>query len=109
MDLAAANYGGNSVSVLLNRTPAQNEVDCNANGVPDVCENDRDGDGVIDECDNCPDVANADQADADGDGIGDACDPGCCGASGPVAPLGLVLGMLLLSRFAGYRSVRRRR
>jgi len=98
LDLAVVNYGGNSVSVLLNRTPAQNELDCNANGVPDECESDRDGDGVIDDCDNCPDVANADQADADGDGVGDACEPACCGASGPITPLGLAAGFLLLNR-----------
>ena len=34
---------------------------------------------------------------------------GCCGATGPVAPLGLAIGMLLLSRFAGHRSTSRRR
>jgi hypothetical protein len=65
---------------------------------------DGDGDGVGDVCDNCPEVANADQADADGDGTGDACEPGCCGASGPVAPLGLAIGMLLLARLNGRRN-----
>jgi len=70
---------------------------------------DADRDGVFDSDDNCPDVVNSDQADADGDGVGDACEgPACCGAAGPVAPLGLAIGMLLLTRFAGYRSTRRR-
>ncbi|HUW81762.1 MAG TPA: thrombospondin type 3 repeat-containing protein [Phycisphaerae bacterium] len=66
---------------------------------------DADGDGVFDADDNCPAAANADQADADGDGVGDVCDqPACCGATGPVAPLGLAIGMVLLSRCAGYRG-----
>ena len=84
---------------------------------------DGDGDGVGDVCDNCPEAANANQRDADNDGLGDACDPetiepdppvyepdGCCscGTTGPVSGLGLLLGMLLLSRFAGYRTTRRR-
>jgi len=84
---------------------------------------DGDGDGVGDVCDNCPQTANANQRDADQDGLGDACDPetiepdpppyepdGCCscGTTGPVSGFGLVLGMLLLGRFAGYRTTRRR-
>jgi len=62
---------------------------------------DADGDGVLDSSDNCPSVANLDQADADGDGVGDACEgPTCCGATGPVTPLGLAIGMLLLTRLS---------
>jgi len=85
---------------------------------------DADGDGVFDADDNCPTTANSDQADGDGDSVGDVCDDcadtpqgaavdasgcptGCCGASGPVSPLALAVGLLLLSRFAGYRSMRR--
>ena len=66
--------------------------------------NDADGDGVPDSSDNCPSVPNADQADADGDGVGDACEgTACCGALGPVAPLGLAAGFLLLHRFGRQR------
>jgi len=90
-------------------TANADQADADGDGVGDVCDvcpggddnADADGDGVADDCDNCPDVANADQADADGDGTGDACEPGCCGASGPVAPLGLAIGMLLLARLNG--------
>ncbi len=47
--------------------------------------------------------------DADADGVGDVCDqPACCGAAGPVAPLGLVIGMLLLSCFGKYSRPHRR-
>ena len=93
--------------------------DADGDGVGDVCDicpggndnADADGDGVPDDCDNCPSVSNADQTDSDGDGVGDACVPapqGCCGATGPVAPLGLTVGLLLLGRFAGWRNTRRR-
>jgi hypothetical protein len=70
---------------------------------------DADGDGVFDADDNCTDTPNPDQADADADGIGDVCDqPACCGAAGPAAPLGLAVGMLLLSCFGRYTRLRRR-
>ena len=107
--------------------------DCNSDGVPDECQTDTDGDGIIDDCDDCPGTAEGDPvdgdgcstADDDGDGVlndeddcpdtpqgaavdASGCPAGCCGASGPVAPLGLAIGMLLLSRFAGYRRAGRR-
>ena len=89
----------------------------------DGCAIDTDGDGVVDGCDDCADTpscatnidADGCAIDSDGDGSPDGCPPaeqetqGCCGASGPVAPLGLAVGLLLLSRFAGYRSTRRYR
>jgi len=71
---------------------------------------DDDGDGVLNDEDDCADTpscaTNIDASgcaiDTDGDGNVDGCEPpaqGCCGATGPVAPLGLAVGMLLLGRF----------
>jgi len=81
----------------------------------DGCAIDSDGDGVPNGCDNCPLVANPDQADSNDNGVGDVCEmpghalpTGCCGAASPVAPLGLAVGMLLLSRLRA-RTVRKRR
>jgi len=85
----------------------------------DGCPSDSDGDGVVDGCDKCPDTpscatnidANGCAIDSDGDGSPDGCPPaeqGCCGATGPVAPLGLAAGMLLLSRFRGFKGRTRR-
>jgi len=80
----------------------------------DGCAIDVDGDGVPNGCDNCPLVANPSQADSDGNGVGDVCEmpartqpTGCCGAAGPVAPLGLAIGLLLLSRVRSHRNARR--
>ena len=80
----------------------------------DGCAIDSDGDGVPDGCDICEGFD--DNVDSDGDGIPDGCDTppnqdtnGCCGAAGPVSPIGLAVGMLLLSRFGGYRNRSRRR
>ena len=96
----------------LNLTTAADEDD-NCPDLDNPRQTDSDSDGVGDACDNCPYVANADQADSDGDGTGDACDllpPGeqdqpvaCCGAAGPLTPLGLMAGMLLLGRHRPYR------
>jgi hypothetical protein len=92
------------------------DADDNCATTSNADQSDADGDGVGDACDNCADVANPDQADGDNDGIGDACPApapadgaqGCCGATDPVAPFGLAVGLLLLSRFAGYRGAGRR-
>ncbi|HUW83071.1 MAG TPA: right-handed parallel beta-helix repeat-containing protein [Phycisphaerae bacterium] len=83
-------------------------IDSDDDGVVDGCPVtpqvlDDDGDGVPNDEDACPNTPAGAAVDASG------CPAGCCGASGPVAPLGLAVGMLLLSRFAGYRGVRRRR
>jgi hypothetical protein len=89
----------------------------------DGCPSDADGDGVVDGCDDCADTpscatnidADGCAIDSDGDGNVDGCEPppqeedGCCGASGPVAPLGLAIGMLLLARLGGYRRARQPR
>jgi probable HAF family extracellular repeat protein len=104
--------GGNTRGFLM--TPDDDEdgignPDDNCPAAPNADQDDADDDGVGDACDNCPEVANPDQADSNDDGVGDACTPGCCGAGGPIAPLGLVIGMLLLSRFSGHRNTRRRR
>jgi hypothetical protein len=68
----------------------------------DGCPIDSDNDGVYDGCDDCPDTPEGAAVDASG------CPTGCCGASGPVAPLGLAVGMLLLSRCTGYKRAGRR-
>ncbi len=111
--------------------PAQDDDD--DDGVGDACDNcpdtaecvsavgddgcaiDADDDGVPNGCDNCPLVANPDQSDSNDNGVGDVCEmpgraqpTGCCGTAGPVAPLGLAVGMLLLSRFSA-RTLRTRR
>jgi len=82
-------------------------IDSDGDGVFDGCPVtpqvlDDDGDGVPNDQDACPNTPEGTTVDASG------CPPGCCGATGPVAPLGLAVGLLLLSRFAGYRSTRRR-
>ncbi len=87
--------------------------DGDGDDVGDVCDNcpddantdqaDADSDSVGNVCDNCRTDPNPDQADADGDGVGDACEPACCGAAGPVTPLGLAIGMLVLARIGRRR------
>jgi probable HAF family extracellular repeat protein len=93
------------------------QADSDDDDVGDFCDNcpntantnqsDADGDEVGDACDNCPEVSNPDQADSDGDGVGDACPPACCGAAGPVTPLGLAM-FFALSRFNCWMSRRRK-
>ncbi len=69
------------------------------------CPIDSDGDGVYDGCDLCPGSSRYAVVDANGCAITDAKQAApverlgsCCGMAGPVAPLGLAVGMLLLSR-----------
>jgi hypothetical protein len=47
-------------------------LDCNGNGIADECEEDCDGNGIPDECD----IANG-AADCDGNGVLDSCEPDC--------------------------------
>lgn len=80
------------------------------------CPIDSDGDGVYDGCDLCPGSSRYAVVDANGCAITDAKQaapverwPSCCGMAGPVAPLGLAVGMLLLSRVSVTRNKARRR
>jgi len=103
--------GGNTRGFLMTPDDDKDGIadpDDNCPGTANTDQADTDGDGLGDVCDNCPEVSNADQADTNNDGVGDACQPACCGAAGPVGALGLAVGMLLLSRFAGYGNTRRR-
>jgi hypothetical protein len=106
--------------VLNDYDDCPNAAGCGTIGA-DGCPIDSDADGVYDGCDDCPDTpscatnidAHGCAIDSDGDGSSDGCPPaaqdgGCCGAAGPVAPLGLAAGILLMNRFARYRSARRR-
>ena len=78
----------NGIEDLLD-IAANPALDCNTDGLIDLCQPDADMDGLIDACDNCPAAPNPDQSDGDGDGSGDACDgcaadpaktgPGACG------------------------------
>lgn len=100
-----------------------NQEDTDGDGDGDVCDNcpntanadqaDGDRDGTGDVCDNCPDTANPGQQDRNSDDVGDACQgsssltdtpPACCGAAGPLTPLGLAVGMLVLGRRRPYRK-----
>jgi FG-GAP-like repeat/Bacterial Ig-like domain/Thrombospondin type 3 repeat len=103
-DLAVANQGSNTVSVLkgdgtgsfgaaqpfaVGTTPIGiTSAHFAGTGSPDLAvansgsdtvsvllnTPDADSDGVLDSTDNCPNVSNPGQADADGDGTGDTCD-----------------------------------
>jgi probable HAF family extracellular repeat protein len=93
--------GGNIRAFVM--TPDDDEdgignPDDNCPNTANAGQADADGDGVGDACDNCPEQSNPDQADSDSDGVGDVCQPTCCGAAGPLAPLGLALGFLLVNR-----------
>jgi hypothetical protein len=75
-DLATADAGASTVSVLLNRSTPRASQDCNANGVPDECDvasgsRDRNADGIPDECQ----VVLFHRADPSGDGRIDVSDP----------------------------------
>lgn len=51
------------------------QIDCNSNGIGDVCETlDSDCDGIFDINDNCPLIPNPQQTDLNSNGIGDACE-----------------------------------
>jgi len=80
------------------------------------CPIDSDDDGVYDGCDLCPGSSRYATVDVNGCAITDAKQaapverwPSCCGMAGPVAPLGLAVGMLLLSRVNVSRKPVRRR
>jgi hypothetical protein len=49
--------------------------DCNANGIPDECELDCNGDGIPDECE----IADGTDVDCNGNLLPDACEPDCNG------------------------------
>lgn len=64
-------------------------IDTDGDDLPDGCDtcamdpdNDEDGDGICSNLDNCPATDNDDQADLDDDGVGDACDGDRYGVSG---------------------------
>ena len=69
---------------------------------------DDDGDGVLNDADDCADTPTGAAVDASGCPSAEQEPQGCCGATGPVAPLGLAIGMLLLSRFGAYARRGRR-
>lgn len=83
--------------VLNDQDDCPGTVSC-ATVSADGCPSDADTDGVVDGCDECADTPEGAAVDAVG------CPTGCCGASGPAAPLGLAVGMIVLSRFTGYRG-----
>jgi len=100
---------GNKCDICPN-TPSC--ADVNAVG----CPIDSDGDGVYDGCDLCPGSSRYVRVDANGCAITDAKQAApverwgsCCGMAGPVAPLGLAVGMLLLTRFSATRKGSRQR
>lgn len=101
--------------------PNSGQADADGDDVGDACDDcpgtaagdpvdddgcstaDDDADGVLNDQDDCPDTPRGSAADASG------CSTGCCGASGPVAPLGLAVGMMLLTRLRGRSKTRSRK
>ncbi|MCB9854698.1 MAG: hypothetical protein H6818_03350 [Phycisphaerales bacterium] len=77
----AADADGDDVCDNLDICPGfDDEIDTDADGIPDGCDScpldnpdDSDGDGVCDSADACP--GGDDSVDSDGDSVPDACDP----------------------------------
>ncbi len=76
---AAPDQDNDGINDLEDNCPAisnSNQLDCNTNGIGDVCENffDNDCDGLENSIDNCPSIFNPFQHDHNNNSIGDACE-----------------------------------